>query len=442
MPTDESHPLLKSEPIDRLVNPLVRFLHVEIAGGVALLAATAAALLLANSPLAAAADHFWMTPLGIDAGSFQLRMTLEHWIDDGLMTIFFFVVGLEVKRELVLGELRDVRRAMLPIAAAIGGMIAPACIYLALQQGQPGQRGWGIPMATDIAFVVGCMAILGRRVPHGLRVMVLSLAIVDDIGAILVIAVGYSNGIRMAWLAAGLLGIVAVYGCTKLGIRRNRVYVVLGCLIWLAFYRSGVHAAIVGVVLGLMTPARSYVSPQRFTRILQRAMELLGRGGWETEPQRAEKVRRFQWAARETIPPLEYLEATLHPWVALAIMPIFALANAGVEIHATDLGKPVAVAVMLGLLLGKPAGIVLASFLAVKAGWARLPEHVGWAMITAGGALSGIGFTMALFIGSLAFEGEPLAMAKIGVLVGSLLSAVAGSILIALFARRAHDGPR
>jgi NhaA family Na+:H+ antiporter len=442
MATDEQNPLLPSEPIDRLVNPLVRFMHVEIAGGVALLAATVVSLLLANSPLAAAVHHFWMTPLGIEAGSFQLRLSLEHWINDGLMTIFFFVVGLEIKRELVLGDLRDVRRAMLPIVAAIGGMIAPACIYLALQHGQPGQRGWGIPMATDIAFVVGCMAILGRRVPHGLRVMVLTLAIVDDIGAILVIAVGYSSGIRFDWLALGLFGMAAVYGFSKLGIRRNRVYVALGCLIWLAFYRSGIHAAIVGVALGLLTPARTYMSRGRFERILRRAMELAAGGGWESEPGRAEKVRRFQQAARETIPPLEYLEATLHPWVAFGIMPLFALANADVAIHGADLGQPLAMAVAVGLLLGKPVGIVLACFLAVKAGWAKLPQHVGWAMITAGGVLSGIGFTMALFIASLAFQGEPLAMAKIGVLTGSLLSALAGSVMIALFAGRAHETPK
>ena len=235
------------------VPPWQRFLHVESAGGLALLAATCTALVLGNSPAAHAVHDFWMTPIGIEVGAFRLHLSLEDWINDGFMTIFFFVIGLEVKRELVLGELRDPQRAFLPIAAAIGGMVVPAGIYL-LFHGKSGESGWGIPMATDIAFVVGCMAILGTRVPHGLRVMLLSLAIADDIGAILVIAIGYSSGIQAGWLAMGLVAMGAVYGCQRMGVRATMVYAALGLFAWYAFLQSGVHATIAGVILGLMTP--------------------------------------------------------------------------------------------------------------------------------------------------------------------------------------------
>ena len=263
------HPPLApaTEPIDRLIAPLQRFLHVEAAGGIVLLACTVVALVIANSSLGDAYQQWWHTQMGVDFGIVQLRKSLEHWINDGLMTLFFFVVGLEVKRELVLGELRDPRAAVLPIAGAIGGMAGPACLYLLLIGNAPGARGWGIPMATDIAFVVGCMAVLGRRVPHGLRVIVLSLAIADDIGAILVIALGYSSGIAWLPLALGLLGLGVVVLCERLGIRSFGIYTLIGVAIWVAFVKSGVHATIAGVILGLLTPARPYLSQGRLRHV-------------------------------------------------------------------------------------------------------------------------------------------------------------------------------
>ena len=272
--------ILPRKPIDRLVGPFERFLHIEAAGGVVLLAATIASLSLANSPWSDGFLALWKTPVEFGFGSFQLSHSLKHWISDGLMAVFFFVIGLEVKRELVIGELRDPRRAALPVAAALGGMIAPAAIYLSLQHSGPAARGWGIPMATDIAFVVGCMAVLGRRVPPGLRVLLLSLAIADDIGAILVIAIGYTASIDWTALALGLLGIVAIAGLARLGVRSFLVYTVIGAFIWLEFHESGVHATIAGVILGLQTPARSYVGESAFAGALGRAGEVFRGGGW------------------------------------------------------------------------------------------------------------------------------------------------------------------
>jgi NhaA family Na+:H+ antiporter len=413
------------EPISRLTEPLVRFMHVESASGVVLLGATITALILANSGFSDGYLAFWKTPVGFEFGSITLRHSLVHWINDGLMALFFFVIGLEVKREIVHGELGDIRQAALPIAAAIGGMVVPAGIYLALQAGEPAQSGWGIPMATDIAFVVGCLALLGPRVPRSFRVLLLSLAIADDIGAILVIAIGYTDSIGWIALGIGFAGIGVIELLSRLGVRSFGLYVLLGVVVWEAFHESGVHATVAGVILGLMTPARAYLSTSVFARTLQDVSDRM-HGDWEAEGHRTEHVRSARWAARETISPLEYLENTLHPWVGFAIMPIFALANAGVVFEASDLVDPVAVAIAAGLLIGKPLGIVGVSWLAVRAGLAHLPVGVSWATLTAGGMLAAIGFTMALFIAGLALEGETLDAAKVGILCASAVAAVVG----------------
>ncbi|MEK6235522.1 MAG: Na+/H+ antiporter NhaA, partial [Planctomycetales bacterium] len=257
----EHLPRLPEKPIDRFVEPVKRFMRVEAASGVVLLICTVIAMVAANSPWSEAFLHFWKTPVDLVIGEAPPNPHyLQHWINDGLMVIFFFVIGLEVKREIVLGELRDLRQAVLPMVAALGGMIVPAGVYLSLQFGQTGQDGWGIPMATDIAFVVGCLAVLGSRVPHGFRILLLSLAIVDDIGAILVIAVGYTENLNLIALGLGILGLGGVFLLNKVGVRNIGVYCVCGALIWLAFHESGVHATIAGVLLGLMTPATSWIS--------------------------------------------------------------------------------------------------------------------------------------------------------------------------------------
>jgi NhaA family Na+:H+ antiporter len=418
------------EPIDRVLGPLTRFLHVEAAGGLVLLATAALAMLLANSPLSESYLAFWKTPVTFGIGSFQMSYSLSHWINDGLMAIFFFVVGLEVKREIVLGELADMRKAALPIAAAIGGMLGPAGVYLLLQSGQPAQHGWGIPMATDIAFVVGCMAVLGTRLPSGLRILLLSLAIADDIGAILVIAVAYTEAIHLGALGLGVVGIGVVALLARLGVRRIPVYLAVGGGVWLAFHESGIHATIAGVALGLLTPARYYLGGEGFSRVLQRAQQVFDGEEWSQAEHRSEKVRQFQWLARETISPAEYLEQTLHPWTGFVIIPIFALANAGVAVSLGELTNPVAIAVASGLVLGKPIGILLLSFLAVRLGLAALPEGVSWRVLGAASCLTGIGFTMSLFISGLALDGTALDAAKVGVLAGSVISAALGMGLL------------
>ncbi len=417
------------KPIDRLVGPIVRFMHVEAASGVVLLVCTALALVLANSRFADGFLGFWKIQVGFQLGSFEMSHSLKHWINDGLMVIFFFVVGLEVKRELVQGELRDMRRAALPVAAALGGMIVPAAIYLALQAGEPGSRGWGIPMATDIAFVVGCMAVLGPRIPPILRVMLLSIAIVDDIGAILVIAIAYTESINFAALLLGFFGLIVTFVMGRLGVRSFAVYTGVGIFAWLGFHESGVHATIAGVILGLMTPAEVYLNKGLFGRLLHRADEVV-HGEWETMSHKTEKVRRFQWAAREMVSPLEYLETVLHPWVGYVIMPLFALANAGVQFGVSDFVNPVAVAVMAGLVIGKPLGIMLFSWLAVRLVLKSLPEGLRWSTLLGGACLAGIGFTMALFIAELALSGDALDVAKVGVLGASAISAVLGIVIL------------
>jgi NhaA family Na+:H+ antiporter len=367
--------------------PFVHFLKTESASGIVLLACTAVALVLANSPWSAAYAQFWHTPVGV----FALREPLEFWVNDGLMTIFFFVVGLEIKRELVTGELREPRKAVLPVVAALGGMLVPALIYLSIERGGPGHAGWGIPVATDIAFVVGFLALLGRRVPFGLKILLLSLAIADDIGAVIVIAVAYSGDLSLVALGLGGAGFGAVCVLRWVGVRWLAVYAVVAVGIWLAFLNSGVHPTVAGVLLGLLTPARGSFAP------------------------------------------LERLERTLHPWVAFGIMPIFALANAGVSIQPADLQSPVAHAVAAGLILGKPLGIALSSWGAVKLGLARLPGGVNWHVLVGAGSLAGIGFTMSLFIAQLALPDNLLDAGKIGVLAGSTISAVLGSLLLLYF---------
>jgi NhaA family Na+:H+ antiporter len=405
---------------------VARFLHVEAASGIVLLAATVVALVLANSSLGPAFLAFWKTPIAFSVGGLALDHSLKHWIHDGLMAIFFFVIGLEVKRELVLGELRDPRRAALPIAAALGGMIVPASIYLALQWGEPGERGWGIPMATDVAFVVGCLALLGPRVPSSLRVMLLSLAIVDDIGAILVIAVGYTESLNGLALGAAFAGLGFVLGLSYLGVRVLAVYFAVGAGVWLAFHESGVHATLAGVILGVMPPARPVVSASVAALAFRRASEYL-RG--DPEPPK-QAIRHVEATAREALAPLERLETALHPWVSFVIMPRFALANAGVAFSPRDLGDPLALAVAAGLVVGKPLGIVGFAFLAVRLGLARLPEAFGWDVLLGAGLLAGIGFTMALFIAGLAFDGPLLDAAKVGLLGASAVCGVAGMALL------------
>jgi NhaA family Na+:H+ antiporter len=422
---------IAATPLRRLTEPLVRFLEIESASGIVLIACTAAALALANSPWAQAWDAFWHIEVHLAVGSWELRASLAHWVNDGLMTIFFFLVGLEIKRELVDGELRSIKKAALPIIAALGGMLIPAGIYLLLQYGGEGQRGWGIPMATDIAFAVGVLTLLGRRVPAGLKIFLLALAIADDIGAIVIIALFYSTAIQATSLGLAALGVVLVFAMNRLGVRSIVAYSIAGAGIWLAMYNSGIHPTIAGVTLGLMTPGRAWIAGESLVAMLLDAVDRLD-GQIDRTPRRdrSRLVGELTATAREAISPLERLELSLHPWVAFAVMPIFALANAGVALQPAVAGHSAALAVAAGLVVGKPLGILLFSWLAVRLGIAQLPRGVSWSAVLGAGCLGGIGFTMSLFIGGLALEGMLLEAGKIGTFAGSIISALLGFCLL------------
>jgi Na+:H+ antiporter, NhaA family len=417
-----------NKPLARLVaRPVREFLRIEAAGSLLLLLAAAVALVWANSPWASSYDTLWHTHLVLDLGPLHLDESLQHWVNDALMVIFFFVVGLEIKYELVNGDLRDPKTAALPIVAAIGGMVVPAGIYLALNPpGSHGNAGWGIPMATDIAFAVGVLGILGRRIPSAARLFLLTLAIVDDIGAILVIAVFYTSDLSLGWLAiaVGLLGAMVV--ARLLRIWSTVVYVVLGVGVWFALLESGVHATLAGVAIGLLAPA---------TALLK---EDVARG-YAVEALRdnqldADELHRLRFLLRESVSVVERLQSTLHPVSAYVVLPVFALANAGVELGALSkvFTEPVGLGIILGLVLGKPIGIFLASFAAVRLGLGRLPEGTGWSMIFGLGAVAGIGFTVSIFIAGLSFPGAELLTeeAKIAILLASLFAAVVGVVLL------------
>ncbi len=420
---------LPERPIQRLQRPLLAFTHIESASGVVLLVCTVIALIAANSSYADAYAAFWNQELRFAVDDFVLAYPLWYWVNDGLMPIFFFVIGLEIKRELVVGELSDPKKVVLPVAAAAGGVVVPVTIYFALQNGQPGQSGWAVPMATDIAFVVGCLSLLGKRVPYGVTVLMLSLAIVDDLAAVLVIALFYTSSIKTAWLAGAGVGLVVVGVMNRLGIRNVWLYVFVGAGVWLGTLKSGVHPTIAGVVLGLMTPAMPWLGGRNFLGFLRHTDETL-REESTTMAQARVMVADLAFASREAVAPLSRIERALHPWTAFAIMPIFALANAGVPIAVDSIGAPVSLAVAAGLFFGKSAGIFGASWLTVKLGWASRPAGVTWSVLLGAAFLGGIGFTMALFIASLGLSGDDLVAAKIGVIIGSFCSAVVGMLIL------------
>jgi len=420
----------REPPIDQILRPFQEFFRIEASSGILLLACTAVALIWANSPWAESYFNLLLTKFTVDIGGLGLSKPIILWINDGLMTLFFFLVSLELKRELVLGELRNPRMAALSISAALGGMLVPALLFLMMQAGQPGQHGWGTVMATDTAFVIGCLALLGKRIPQQLRIFMLSLAIVDDIGAILVVAFGYSSQIEWGPLALGGIGIALVRAMALIGFRGLPLYFFMGALIWLAVDASGVHATITGVVLGLMTPARRWVSDDRLYAILDQVIAYPDSDGGSGGTKDRQTLQVAERAARETLSPVERLEMLLHPWVGFVIMPLFAFANAGVTLSIDNLDGTLIVAVLVGFVIGKPLGIVAFSWLAVRSGIAIHPPELGWATLAGGGLLAGIGFTMALFIANLSFGEDLIDSAKLGIFLASAVSALAGIALL------------
>jgi Na+:H+ antiporter, NhaA family len=424
-------PGLPQELADRVTVPLARFLRIEAAAGLLLLVSTIAALTLANSPWSEQFLAFWEAPIGLHFGSLDFTRSVRHWINDGLMTFFFFVISLELKREFVLGELRDLRTAALPFAAALGGMIVPVAVYLALMTGQPGMHGWGTVMATDTAFAIGGLALFGSRIPTSLRLFLLSLAIFDDVGAILVVAIGYGEALNFAALGLAMLGLIITAASARVGIRSIPIFFFIGGVIWLCFDASGIHATITGVILGLMTPTRVWVSDERLRGMLERVLSYPSGERWSGDTEERHDLRQAGRAVSESLSPLERLEMMLHPWVGFLIMPIFALANAGVLIAGADLGQPVTVAIVAGLALGKPVGVLTFSWIAVSLGFATRGARLSWSFLTAGALLTGIGFTMSLFIAGLAYAPALLNSAKLGILVASVASAMFGISMLA-----------
>lgn len=433
--TEHSAADLPDEIADRITKPFQRFLKIEAAAGALLFLAVIVALVLSNSAWSTSFLAFWETPIGLHFGALDFSRSLRHWINDGLMTFFFFVISLELKREIVLGELRNLRTAALPFAAALGGMLVPVSIYIPLMAGKPGMHGWGTVMATDTAFVIGCLALFGSRIPPALRLFLLSLAIFDDVGAILVVAIGYGDALNWSALVLGMLGLVAVAGAARFGIRSIPVYFLMGSVIWLCFDASGVHATIAGVILGLMTPTRVWVSDKRLRAILDRVLAYPTGAHWSGDTADRHDLRQAGRAVEESLSPVERLEIMLHPWVGFAVMPIFALANAGVTITGDNLGQSVSIAIIAGLVLGKPVGVLSFSWLAVKFRLAARGPSLSWPFVTAGAFLTGIGFTMSLFIAGLAYDPAMLDAAKLGILAGSVFSAAIGLSMLAWLTR-------
>jgi NhaA family Na+:H+ antiporter len=421
-------------PAAALVDAARAFIQIEASSGVILLLAAVAALVWANSPWSDSYESVWHTTVRLDLDAVVFSDTLRHWVNDGLMALFFFLVGLEIKRELVHGELSSPRRAALPAIAALGGMVAPAAIYLAFNAGGNGADGWGVPMATDIAFALGVLSLLNNRVPFSLKVFLLGLAIADDIGAIIVIAIFYTHSIDMTALGIAVLVIVALVGLQRTGLRNNDGYIVLGIFLWAAVYKSGIHATLAGVALGLLTPARPALDPDGFSAS---AGELVSRYQSSPDEEKEGVLSQIEDLAHGTAPPVDRIEHNLHPWVSFGVVPLFALANAGVTISGDTVSNaatsPIVLGVALGLLLGKPLGIALATFIAVRLRLCDLPTDATWAQVASIGVLAGIGFTVSLLITGLAFTDTAFVdEAKLAILAASLVAGITGYVALRL----------
>jgi NhaA family Na+:H+ antiporter len=416
-----------------------RFFHSEASGSVLLLLATAVALAWANSPWAELYQRMLHVGLGVTLGGWTFSMSAAHWVNDGLMALFFFVVGLEIKRELLVGQLSTFRSALLPVAAALGGVVVPALLYAWLNAGGPGARGWGIPMATDIAFALGVLALVGSRVPIGLKVFLTALAIADDLGSVLVIAVFYTANVKLTWLAtaAGLLALL--YLATRLSVRRYGAYLILAGGVWAAMLASGVHATVAGILVALTVPVRAGIEPGAFLTTLRGKLDELERGTLTRESmvrdtEQMEIIEEMGVATLDFLPNGFAIERYLHPVTAYFVLPVFALFNAGVRLGGRlqeTLLQPVSLGILLGLVFGKQVGITLASWVAVRTGQAELPPGVTLAQLHGASILGGIGFTMSIFVGGLAFpEGPLLSAAKLGILAASTVSGVIGFVAL------------
>jgi NhaA family Na+:H+ antiporter len=417
-----------------VLRPLQEFFSTETGGGILLLGATLAALAWSNSAFAGGYERLWHTRFTVGLGTWSIAEDLRHWVNDGLMTLFFFVVGLEMKRAFTTGELRTARAAALPLAAAVGGMVMPALIYLALNPTGTASRGWGIPMATDIAFALGVLALAGRGVPSALKTFLLALAIVDDIGAIVVIAVFYSAGIAWGSLAAAGGLVLVLVGLQRLRVRWTPLYVVLGVAVWLTTFDSGIHATLAGVVLGLITPSAPFQRPDAVSEEARRVADETVDRPWPPDTD-APSWLHLSEISREAVSPLARLEHLLHPWTSYLVVPVFALANAGVRLSGgalvEALSSRVTMGIVAGLVVGKSVGVAGTVWLATRLRLASLPVGVRREQMLGVSVVAGIGFTVSLFIAGLAFGNTAMEEpAKVGVLAGSLISGVVGAAIL------------
>lgn len=432
---------------ERAIATLERFLHIEASSGIVLLMAAAVALIWANSPFADSYHALWHLPLSLGIGSITVAQSLHFLINDGLMTLFFLVVGMEIRREIHEGALSNLRQAGLPIMAALGGVAVPALIYVALNTDPSRLRGWAIPTATDIAFAVGVLALLGRGIPSNVRVFLLALAIIDDVIAVLIIALFYSGGLDLSGFLVAAMGIIMVLGFHRMGVGTAFAYVLPGAVVWIGLLMTGAHPTLAGVVLGMLTPVLPLPTRERpLDMVVHAAQQLRDHDDAKATQHLAMPLKQLRRGQRELLPPVVRVQAALHPWVAFGIMPLFALANAGVSMDGIDLSSSgpqwVMVGIGLALVLGKPLGIVGMSWLMVRLGWGQLPPGVTWGDIVLIGLLAGVGFTMSIFIAMLAFDSEALlGAAKLGVLAGSLVAALLGLAWGTLY-RRAGQAPR
>lgn len=442
--------LRKAKEEANIIQPSQWFFSSEVISAVLLLFASGSAIYWANSFLAHDYQHLLHLEISILWGDLRISRSLLHWINDGLMALFFFTVGLEIKREILVGELASAKKAMLPVIAALGGMLVPGAIYMAFNYGTEYAHGWGIPMATDIAFSLGAIAILGRSLPVGLRIFLAAFAIADDLGAVLIIAIFYTQEISTVYLVIGSHFILALMLANILNVRKLFVYAILGLGTWVAAMGSGIHPTIAGVIVALLIPARGKYNTREFVR---RARAIIDDFQCRDEEEcddihgillnagHLNAVMSLEIACHNVETPLQRLEHNLHPWVAYLILPLFALANAGIPLAGFDTASaathPVTLGVLLGLFVGKPVGIALFAFLSVSLGMASLPDNVRWSHILGAGMLGGIGFTMSLFISGIAFVDPALLnYAKLGILSGSALSVIMGGVFLGITASK------